>query len=437
MLKKWAIFFSEELWDFHLSDKHGYERFFYKWLRICCLSIRKFFQDECNLAASSLTYYTLMSIVPILSMSLAFANAFGYHEILRRDLLEHFQDQNGVLTALFEYADRLLPQASGGLITGIGLLLLFWSIVLLLNRLEKILNRIWDVKKMRSWKRLFSDYFAILVIGPFFFILFNSISVFVVAHLQAGVSLLPIGPFGTSPLLLLVQLIPYALFGLLFSFIYLFMPNAKVSLVSALLGGIFTGYLYVVVQCGYIYFQTGVSRYGAVYGSMAALPLFLIWVQLSWFLLLLGAEISHAHQTSNLHEFEKRAGRVSQSFKRLLSLWMVHLCMVRFLEKQTPITRDLLVERYRIPVALVAPILKELIGCGLLIECRGGLIPGRSPEELRISDVLRALDQHGTHEFPFLESKILAPFEAALDQFRLQIENSPQNQLLKHVSHSF
>lgn len=437
MLKKWKIFLSEELWDFHLSEKHGFERFFYKWLRISYLATRKFFQDECKLAASSLTYYTLMSIVPVLAMSLAVANAFGYHEILRHDLLEVFHDQSGVLGALFEYADLFLGQTGNGLIAGIGVAILFSSAALLLSNLERILNRIWDVRKMRPWKRLFSDYFVIMFIGPFFFILFNSITVFVVSHLQLGINILPIGQFGISALLFLVQLIPYALFGVFFSFIYLFMPNAKVSIWSAFIGGIFAGYLYVVVQWGYIYFQVGVSNYSAVYGSMAALPLFLIWVQLSWFLLLLGAEISHAHQTSDLHEFEKRAGRVSQSFKRLLSLWIVHLAIVRFLERQAPITRDLLVQRYQIPVSLAAPIVRELIECGLLVECRGGLIPGRSPEELRITDVLEALDQHGTHEFPFIESKILAPFEVALDHFRLQIEDSPQNQLLKHVPHSF
>jgi len=435
-LERVKDFFQEGLWNFHLSREKGWRRFYYKWLRIAYLSLRGFIQDKCSLSASSLTYYTLMSIVPILAMSIAIARGFGYHEILRNELLERFKDQQAAFSELFSYADKFLEQAKGGIIAGVGLVVLFWSVTLLLNTLETILNHIWGVKRMRSWRRILSDYFALMLIGPFFFILFSSITVFIVDHLEMLVRAWPLGSVIIGLFLFLINLLPYALFWILFTFVYLFMPNTRVKFRSAIWGGLFAGSFYVIVQWGYIYFQVGVSRYGAIYGSMAALPLFLVWIQLSWFLLLLGAEISYAHQTLEEHEFEGIAAKASYSFKRLVSLWIVHLVIHRFLKGEAPITREILVTRYQIPNALAAPILNDLSECGLLCEIQTGYIPARPIDSLRISDVLEALETKGMGEFPFIDSKALAPFEKALEHFRSQIEKSPENKLMSHVSHT-
>lgn len=426
-------YFREELWNFPLSKEKGWRRFKFKWLRIAYLSMRGFLQDRCASQASSLTYYTLMSIVPVIAMFFAIARGFGYHETLRQTLLQRFQDQSAALVEIFNYADKFLEQARGGVIAGIGLIILFWSVALLLSNLESILNHIWGVK-MRAWRRIFSDYFALMLIAPVLFVLASGIAVFVVGHLEIGIIALHFPTWAESILLFLVNLLPYCLFWIFFTFIYLFMPNAKVHFSSAMIGGLFAGCLYVAVQWGYIYFQVGVSRLGAIYGSMAALPLFLIWVQLSWFLLLYGAEISYAYQTLEDHEFEAKASRISVRFKRMMSLWIVHLAIVRFLKRESPLTREILIKKYQIPIALAAPLLLELVQCGLLAELQGGYIPGRPVDELRISDVLEALEARGARDFPFIESKYLAPFERALEGFRAQIESSPENKLLRHVS---
>lgn len=436
MYERARRFFQEDLWNFPLREQRGWRRFCFKWLRIAYLSIHGFYQDKCSLSASSLTYYTLMSIVPVLAMSFAIAGGFGYNDYLRQQILQQFQEHNAAFTELFSYSDKFLEQARGGLVAGIGFIILFWTVCLLLNNLEAILNHIWGVKNNRSWRRIFSDYFALMVIGPFFFLLFSSITVFVVGKLAAAIKLLPLFSGAISLLLFLVNLLPYCLFWIFFSFIYLFMPNVKVHLSSAFWGGFFAGSLYVILQWGYIHFQIGVSRYGAVYGSMAALPLFLIWVQLSWFLFLLGAEISYAHQTSEEHEFEGLASKVSHNFRRLIDLWIVHLALHRWIQGETPLTREILVNRYQIPLPLAAFALRELTECGLLMETKNGYIPARAADQMRLSDVLGVLDAKGSNELPFLDSKMLAPFEKALHQFRKQIEESPENKLLKHVPYS-
>ncbi len=431
MLQKIKSYFRDGLWNFPLSQERGLRRFGLKWLRIGYLAGRGFVQDKCSLGASSLTYYTLMSIVPLIAMAFAIARGFGYDEMLRAELLQRFQDQNAALVEIFKYADTFLEQARGGVIAGIGVVILFLTVALLLSNLEGILNHVWGVKKLRSWRRILSDYFALMLIGPVFFVFASSTSVFIVDFLEIGIRTLPISLWAMSWLLFLVNVVPYCLFWILFTFIYLFMPNTKVHFRSAGLAGLFAGCLYLVVQWGYIYFQIGVSRYGAIYGSMAALPLFLVWIQLSWFLFLFGAEISYAHQTLDEHEFEGRAERASYHFKRLVSLWIVHVAL-----KKGFLTREVLMKRYQIPAALAKPILQELVDVEILHEARGGYVPAHRALDMKISDVIEALESRGEAHFPFIESKSLAPFEKALEHFRKQIESSPENMRLSHVSHS-
>jgi len=432
MLDKIKHYFGSSLWNLPLSQEKGGRRFWIKWIRISYLSVRGFYQDKCSLSASSLTYYTLMSIVPVFAMAFAIARGFGYHEVLKHQLLNRFQNQNMALNEAFKYSDTFLAEMRGGLIAGIGLAILFLTVALLISNLEAILNQIWRAKNFRTWQRILGDYFALILVGPVFFIIASSTTVFVVDRLEILIKALPFPDWTIHSLSFLANLIPYCLFWIFFTFIYLFIPNTKVRLRSASLAGLFTGSVYVVVQWAYIIFQVGVNkRYGAIYGSMAALPLFLIWVQVSWLLLLFGAEICWAHQTLNEHEFEEKASHASHSFKRLLSLWIVHLAL-----KTQFLTLDLLIQKHQIPAALAMPILKRLVDAELLYEARGGYVPAVRLVEMKIFDVVEVLESQGENDFPFIEAKSLEPFEKALKNFSKQIESSPQNIRLSHVSNT-
>jgi membrane protein len=431
MLDKINYYFRETLWNFPLNEKKGIRRFGLKWLRIAYLAVRGFYQDKCSLSASSLTYYTVMSIVPVLAMAFAIARGFGYNEVLRSELLQRFPDQNEAFIELFKYADTILDQAKGGVIAGVGLVILFLTVALLLSTLESILNHIWGVKKLRSSRRIFSDYFALMLIAPIFFVVASSMAVFVVENLEIGIRVLPFSGWVISWLLFLVNLVPYCLFWILFTFIYLFMPNTYVRFRSAALAGLIAACLYLVIQWGYIYFQIGVNRYGAIYGSMAALPLFLVWLQVSWFIFLFGSEISCAHQTFLDHEFEAKVGRMSHNYKRLVSLWISHLCV-----KQGYIPLELLTHGYQIPLALCKPILQELVDCDVLHEVKDGYVPARRTVEMKISDLIEVLELKGENRFPIIDSKAFAAFEKTLDSFRNAIESIPENMRLSHVPYS-
>ena len=436
MYEKILRYFREDLWNFSLSQEKGFRYFFFKVLRILSLAIRGFFRDRCALHASSLTYYTVMASVPTLAIAFAISGAFGYHDDLRRRLLQHFAQNRDVLEIVFSFVDRMIDQAKGGLIAGIGLLILFWSVIQLLSNLESAMNEVWKVKKLRTWRRILSDYFALMLLGPLFFVIASSTAVFLVHKLSIGIHDLNLHAFLSGLLLFIVQLMPYCLFWFLFAFIYLFMPNTRVSFSSALLGGIVGGSAYVIVQWAYLLFQFGVSRYGAIYGSFAALPLFLIWIQVSWFLLLFGAEITYADQTLQKHEFEEFSKRISPSYKKLLSLFAVQKVVLRFLREEPPLTRELFSRSYGIPFSLASDILDELSSASIFIETPSGFMLTRSADQLRIADVFEALMNRGVSDFPFIDSTQLAPFRAMLDDVYSHMRTSSHNQLLCHVSDS-
>lgn len=429
----WSKFWTEDLWNFRLSEVKGYRKLFYTLLRIGALSVKGFIQDQCSLRASSLTYYTMVSIVPLLALAFAIARGFGFQTILRDELLKQFQQQEAVITEMIVYADRVLQQTSGGVLALVGIGVLLYSCISILRSMEATVNQIWEVTNMRSIRLIVGEYMALLVIAPVLFVLADTSVVFVENYLESAFHRLPWGDFLITLLHFGVTLIPYILFWGLFSFLYYFLPNTKVAPLSAMVGGIISGSSYIIAQWGYFYFQVGVSSYGAIYGSLAALPLFLLWVQLSWYIFLFGAEISHAHQSLERHEFAPRFAGMSYKFKQILSLWILDVAARRFRESYRPITFHTVVRECKIPMSIAIPLLEELSRCGLLREVQSeetAYMLGKPLESLRISDAIEALEGNGSNDLPFVKSKELARFEHALHAFAALVEKSPKNFLL-------
>ena len=165
-----------------------------------------------------------------------------------------------------------------------------------------------------------------------------------------------------------MKLLPYGVIWMLFTLIYVLLPNTTVKIRSGLLGGILAGTMYQVVQWIYIKFQVGVSTYGAIYGSFAAVPLFLVWLQTSWLVVLLGAEISFAEQNVDTYEFEPDIRKVSNHFKRILALRLTQLCVQDFQAGESPRTAEQFSEFLGIPIRLVRQVLSELTEARILSE---------------------------------------------------------------------
>ncbi|HZD41338.1 MAG TPA: YihY/virulence factor BrkB family protein, partial [Terriglobales bacterium] len=240
-------------------------------------------------------------------------------------------------------------------------------------------------------------------------------------------------------LISLLKLLPYAVIWLVFTFMYMFMPNTKVQLKSALWGGILAGTVYQLVQLAYITFQIGVSKYSAIYGSFAALPLFLVWLQLSWLIVLWGAEMSFAHQNVATYEFEEDCLNVSRSFKRLVALRVTSLSIKRFLKGDKPPAAGDISRELEVPIRLVRSVLAELKEAGLLSEVWSdsaediGYQPACDTQRLTAAGVIERLDQQGVNGVPIAESSELQKLRETMERFREMNEQSPADLKLQDL----
>jgi len=411
-------------------------------IKIFIISVHAFFKDRCTLRASALTFYSLMSIVPVIAMSFAIAKGFGYQAVLESELKERFVEHQDVLNQVVTFSINLLENTKGGLIAIIGSVLLFWSGIKVLNNLEIAMNDIWGVKKQRSLRRKFTDYFAMMLIGPIVFLAASSVTVFIVSRLEFYISNLSLHETITSPILFLIRLTPFCLIWVLFSFIYYFMPNTKVLLSSAIFGGVIGGTVYQITQRLYLVFQIGVTRYGAIYGSFAALPLFLIWMQLSWIIVLGGTEISFAWQNFEIYEFGYQDKPLSYRLRMIISLWITSICVKKFIKRGGPVTIKEFYKKTKIPIHFLDSIIKNLKECGILSEVihpkkdLKGYQPAISAVNLSVKDVLEKLSHEGLDEIPGLYSGLGFKFKKTLENFLKTVDNSPENILLKDIEES-
>jgi membrane protein len=188
LFKRISHFLTHSLWRVRLDKLEKKQSFFIRQLRIFSLAINGFNEDKCLLKATALTYYTLFSIVPIIALAFAIAKGFGFEQSLQQDLLLKFQDQKDILTQAFVYADKMLANTKGGLIAGVGIVLLLWSIIKLLSSIEESFNEIWEIKRDRTWTRKITDYLSIMLIGPVFIILSGGLTVWLKTGLDTVAS---------------------------------------------------------------------------------------------------------------------------------------------------------------------------------------------------------------------------------------------------------
>jgi membrane protein len=237
-----------------------------------------------------------------------------------------------------------------------------------------------------------------------------------------------------------LKILPFAMMWGLLTFVYIFMPNGQVNLVAGFLGGIVAGTLYQFWQFVYIAFQVGVSKYGAIYGSFAALPLFLVWLQVSWFIVLFGAEISFAEQNVETYEREPDCLNVSYSFKHQLSLVVVALCVGRFRDRLNPPDEMDIAHELEMPIRLIREVLRDLEKAGVIREVKieehdkkRYYQPAVDINVLSIKTVLDMLDRAGCDQLEMIPGREWSAIKTVMDDFSLMVEHSPKNILLKDL----
>jgi membrane protein len=439
LISNFFYFIRVDIWRIRLADLPFGRSFLIKQLRMIILAFRGYDEDRCLLRASSLTFYTLLSIVPVAAMFFGVAKGFGFERRLQEELFNRFPGQEEVLNQIISFSNSLLEQTQGGLIAGIGMLVLFWSVLKVLGHIEMALNDIWGIKESRSWGRKFSDYLSIMLISPILVLMSGSATVFIktqVTQVTQKVELLGV----ISPLIfLLLNFTPYVLIWTLFTILYVIMPNTKVNFKAGLLGGVVAGTLYQIAQWGYISFQIGAAKYNAIYGSFAALPLFLMWLQISWWIVLFGAELSFANQNVDTYEYEPDSLKVSPGFKKLLALQIAHLVIKKFENGDRPLTDSQISAQLEMPIRLVHNLLFDLVESGLVSEIKTkadkkfAYQPARDINKMTIQYVLEALDRSGTDDIPVAKTQDYQALSDALQNFGEAMEKSSANKLLKDI----
>lgn len=437
IIRKAVNFISNDIWRIRRAHLAPAKSFFIKILRVLILSIRGFKEDKCPLRSSALTFFSLVSIVPVFAMVFGIAKGFGFEKVLEAQLRTKLAGHEEILANVIKFSHSLLENTKGGLIAGVGLVILLWAVIKLLGQIEYSFNDIWKVKEKRTIGRMFSDYLSLMLVCPLVFVLASGVNVFITTQVTMIVETFTILGGFSSLIFFLLKLLPYTLMWILFMFLYIFMPNTKVRFFSGLFAGIMTGTVFQLVQWMYITFQIGVVHYNAIYGSFAALPLFLAWLQLSWLIVLFGAELSVAYQTVDDYEFEPDVLHASRRLRNLLSLLVTSRVIKNFTRGEKPMGSGEISNQLGVPRRLVREIIFDLAQSKIIVEAgkdnERGYQPAIDPNIISIHYVIDAIEKKGVNQMPYTDNADMASISASLEAFSKVIEKLPENKLLKEI----
>jgi membrane protein len=432
-------FLQKGIWRISFKEMPKHMVIMIKQLRIVLLAFRGYREDKVSLRSSALTFYSMLSVVPVAAMAFGISKIAGIEKPLIKYLNDQFTGQQEVLEWIIKFANSFLENTKGGLIAGAGFIILIWSVMNVFGNIESSFNAIWQVRQGRDWFRKFSDYISMLIIAPILLVSSSSATVFFrtsFEQLSSDVIILSmIGPLVT----VLLKLIPMVLIWLLLTMVFMVMPNTKVNFKSAFIAGIISGTLFIVVQWLYIFFQIGVSKYNAIYGSFAALPLFLVWLQMSWLIVLFGAEISFAVQNVEKYEFEPDTQNISHFSWRVLTLLITHLLVKNFSKGEKAFTISEMSKKLEIPIRLTSDIIYSLVDCGIVSEINTiyekekAYQPAQDINNLTISYVLNAIDHSGTDKILAADSTEKDQVKKILNDFDIAIQNSKGTMHIKDV----
>jgi membrane protein len=310
------------LWPADSERIGSFRAFLIRQLRILFLALESALQNKIILLAPALTFFSVLSIVPAAALALGVAKGFGLERFLEQQLQVALAGREAVLDWVIEITGTFFSQIDGGVVAVAGVGVLIYTILMLLATVEKIFNQIWQVKSGRTMLQRIRDYSAIIILGPLLLIASGVVSVFITTSIQLLDGSL-LSPF----LFFLLRLMPYLLIWMLFTLLYLVMPNTRVHFLPALITGIVAGTAFQLIQWAYLTFQIGAVGLGIVYGSFATFPLLLIWMQVSWMVVLLGAELAHAAQNIELYRYGPVPKKISPYNNLLLSLYILALLM--------------------------------------------------------------------------------------------------------------
>ncbi|WP_436516056.1 YihY/virulence factor BrkB family protein [Ekhidna sp. To15] len=428
-------FIDVDLWRIRLSSLPKRKRFLFGFIRVWVIAIKEFNHDKCAEKASALTYFSMLSLVPVIAMMVAIANAFGVRELMERELAKYLSGQEEVLAQVLPYADKMLSGSSGGIV-GFSIVFLIYTVIRLLMNIEAAFNDMWDIKKNRRWERKISDYVAVILLGPVLLIVASSATIFVKDTIQDFISSYEFLGQIKSGIFFLLKWLPYTILWFLLFGLYLIFPNTRVKFWPALFAGIVAGTLYQLNQQAFISLQFAFARYDAIYGSIAFLPLFLIWLQISWLIVLFGAEICYGVQYIDQWEMDSEKLKISLLHKRKLMLLLLYRVVKNFENDKGPYSMNDLAGSVNIPRRYVVDICYELERSQLITRVDGEDIayqPSFDINKMDLSTVLSKYDSEGMRDFDPRKSDAFKSIEKALHDIHERWKLSDSNVLIKDL----
>lgn len=365
-------------------------------IRTLNLAVNSFLDRDLQNRSMSLTYSTVLAIVPAIALLVAIGRGFGLQNYLQEELYNFFPSQHTMLSTALKFVDSYLTEATQGIFVGIGIIFLLWTVISLLSYIEDAFNTIWDVKRQRSFFQKITDYIAICLIIPVLMICSSGVSIFMSTTIQDNLNL----PFLTPMVNFALEMAPLVLCWIAFSFSYLLIPNTKVDIKYAAISGAICAIAFTVLQLLFVNGQIYVSKYNAIYGSFAFLPLFLIWLQLSWLLLLSGCVLTYSLQNVFTFNFNNNTDKLSLDGWHSIALIVMTVVAQRFIEHKTPISVVQLAKSYHLPLRIVSRIVEKLHSAGLLyavkVKDNGfGETPAVELQDFTVADYLRAYNSEG------------------------------------------
>ena len=343
--------------------------------------------------SAALTFYTLMSLVPVVALVFAVVKGFGLAEGLEQNLYEVLPQSPEVIDYVVGFAQKALARTQGGWVALVGVLTLFWAVIKVFGSIEDAFNNIWEVRSTRSAARKYGDYIAVVVVAPILWVISSSMGNYAAEIL---------GVAGSPALEVLSRAGSLVVAWVMFTFIYVVLPSTKVRFTAALTAGVVAGTAFVLFQWGYVYLQRWMTSYNAIYGSFAALPLFLLWMQISWEILLLGGELSFAYQNVARFDEERESLLVSYDCRRKLMVGVMVLVSRAFRDGHGAVSFSEIRDRLDVPTRIMNNILYTLVQARMLNEIRTEgteydleYAPARDISTLRVYDILSAVDSHG------------------------------------------
>ncbi|MCD4791805.1 MAG: YihY/virulence factor BrkB family protein [Bacteroidales bacterium] len=435
-IKRLIEFLKNELWTVDLDNASKLKQVLINFTRIISLGLKGFKEDKLNVRASALTYFTLLSIVPVLALGFGIAKGFGLEAVLEDEVAKNLAGQEEAMNYILEFTHSMLGTAKGGLIAGLGFILLLWSVIKLLSNIENSFNTVWDIKKSRSVIRKFTDYLAIMLLGPVFLIMSSSITVFISSQLSS-LQESTMFNFATPMFFKFAKFIPFVIIWFIFTLLYMVMPNTKVKFKSAFIAGIIAGTMFQIFQNLYVYFQAGATRINAIYGSFAALPLFLIWLQTSWFVVLLGAEISFVVQNVKLKGASMQLQKLSISYQKKIALLIVNQLVNYFKKGEKAPTSEHLSSKISVPVYTIDFVLHNLINAGIVSKITKDDIvafqPAMGIDNIDLVKVINAYEHTGDDFSNYIKNKTYRILENKMKNIQDFQSNSEDNILLKDL----